>query len=106
LPSVKNIFGTNPDVNLTARFALIMMVAAFNGFNVRTDDMHLFRNINKNPLFLIIGFCIFVGTFLIVNFGGDLFQVVPLNRAQWVALFVLAFLIIPLDLIRKLLFNK
>jgi hypothetical protein len=47
-----------------------------------------------------------VGTFLIVNFGGDLFQVVPLNRAQWVALFVLAFLIIPLDLIRKLLFNK
>ena len=106
LPSVKNIFGTNADVNLTARFALIMMVAAFNGFNVRSNDMHLFRNINKNPLFLIIGLCIFVGTFLIVNFGGDLFQVVPLNRAQWCALFVLAFLIIPLDLIRKLLFNK
>lgn len=103
LPSVKNIFGTNPDVNLTVRFALIMMIAAFNGFNVRVDNMRLLHNIDKNPLFLIIFTGIIIGTVLIVNFGGSMFQVVPLTHKQWFVLIGMAFMVIPLDLIRKLI---
>ena len=101
IPSVQEIFGDNPDVNLTARFALIMLLAVFNGFNVRVDDMRLLRGIDKNPMFLLIGLGIVIGTICIVNFGGALFQVTPLSYEQWTVIFGLAFLVIPMDLIRK-----
>ena len=103
VPSVRQIFGDNEVLNLTARFALLMLMAAFNGFNVRTNSMYLLKNINKNPLFLLVAFCIVVGTILIVSFGGNLFGVVPLSFEQWSALFGLAFLVIPMDLLRKFL---
>ena len=106
VPSVKDVFGTNPDVNLTVRFALIMIMAAFNGFNVRVDDMRLLRGLHKNPMFVMIAFGIIVGTVCIVNYGGDLFGVVPLMHQQWLYVLGLAFLVIPLDLIRKLFSKK
>jgi len=105
VPSVKEIFGDNPETNLTVRFALIMMMAAFNGFNVRVNDGRLLRNIGKNPMFLLIAFSIVIGTICIVQFGGSLFQVVPLSYEQWITVIILSFLVIPLDLIRKL-FNR
>ena len=106
VPSIRQIFGDSESLNLTVRFALIMLVAAFNGFNVRVDDMHLFRGIGKNPMFLVVALCIVIGTVAIVSFGGDLFQVVPLSYEQWMVIFGLAFLVIPMDLIRKFLVKK
>lgn len=103
VPAVKDIFGTSTEVNLTVRFALIMLIAAFNGFNVRVDNLKLLCKIDKNPMFLLIALGIIIGTVCIVNFGGSLFQVVPLSYEQWVVLFGLAFLVIPLDLIRKMI---
>ena len=103
LPVVQQIFGDNPDVNLTVRFALIMLIAAFNGFNVRTNDVRILRGISKNPMFLIIAGVIVFGTVAIVQFGGTIFQVVPLTVKQWVAVFGLSALIIPMDLIRKII---
>jgi len=102
VPSVANAFGDNELVNLTARFALIMLMAAFNGFNVRVDDMHLLRDLHKNPMFLFIGAIIVLGTVAIVEYGGGVFSVVPLTYAQWRLIFELACLVIPLDLIRKM----
>ena len=106
IPSIRQIFGNSEFVNLTVRFALLMLMSAFNGFNVRTDGMNLFQGLNKNPLFLIIALFIIFGTVLVVNFGGDLFQVVPLTYQQWAVIFGLSALIIPMDLIRKFLRNK
>lgn len=102
VPAVKDVFGQNPEVNMSARFALIMLVAMFNGFNVRVDDMRLLRGLDKNPSFLIVMACTIIGTVCIVNFGGDLFQVTPLTHEQWFVVFVLALLVVPLDLLRKL----
>lgn len=103
VPSIRQIFGDSEAVNLTVRFALLMLLAAFNGFNVRTDSIRLLRGVSKNPLFVIISLIVFVGTVVTVNFGGALFQVVPLSYEQWVVIFGLAFLVIPMDLTRKLL---
>lgn len=100
---IQQIFGDNEILNMTARFALLMLVAMFNGFNVRVDDVHLLRGVEKNPLFLIIALIIVVGTFCIVNFGGELFQVAPLSFEQWAVVFWLAFLVVPMDLLRKLI---
>ena len=101
IPSVRNVFGDNPSVNMTVRFALIMLMAAFNGFNVRVNDMRLLRHIDKNPMFLLMSMFIIVGTVCLVNFGGELFQVTPLSSQQWVVIFALAILVIPMDLARK-----
>jgi len=105
-PPIRQIFGDSESLNLTARFALLMLAAAFNGFNVRTDGVRLLYGIEKNPLFLIVALTIFVGTVAIVSLGGDLFQVVPMSHRQWGVIFVLAFLVIPIDLIRKFLSGK
>ena len=102
LSPIQNIFGPDPNTNLTVRFALIMLVAAFNGFNVRTDNIYLLRGIKKNPSFIIIACLIIFGTFIIVNYGGELFQVVPLSGKQWLTLMTLAILIIPMDITRKI----
>lgn len=106
LPIVRQIFGNNETVNLTARFALLMLVAAFNGFNVRTDNIHLLRGLGRNPLFLLVALIIIFGTIGIVSFGGNLFSVAPLSYKQWFIVFCLSILVIPLDLIRKLLIRK
>lgn len=103
VPEIKDIFGDTPEMNLTVRFALIMLLAAFNGFNVRVNDIRLLHNINKNPMFIFIAVCILVGTVMIVQFGGSVFQVVPLSYEQWMTIFVLAFMIVPLDLVRKII---
>jgi len=106
VPSIQQVFGNSEILNLTARFSLLMLVAMFNGFNVRVDDIHLLRGLSKNPLFLIVAMIIAGGTFLIVNFGGELFQVTPLSFEQWMVIIGLAFLVIPMDLIRKFLRKK
>ncbi|MBO7644818.1 MAG: cation-transporting P-type ATPase [Alphaproteobacteria bacterium] len=105
-PFVKQFFGDNESLNLTIRFALLVLIAAFNGFNVRTDNINLMRGLDKNPLFLLITFLIISGTLIIVSFGGDLFQVTPLTYKQWIVIFGLSILIIPIDLTRKILMKK
>ena len=106
VPTIRQVFGNSEILNLTARFSLLMLAAMFNGFNVRVDDMHLLRGLSKNPLFLIVAMIIGAGTFLIVNFGGELFQVTALSFEQWMVVIGLAFLVIPMDLIRKFLVKK
>ena len=106
LPPVQQIFGDSEFVNLTARFSLLMLVAMFNGFNVRVDDTHLLRGLGKNPLFIIVALIIGVGTFAIVNFGGSLFRVASLSYEQWMVIIGLAFLVIPMDLLRKFLIKN
>ncbi len=106
VPAIQQIFGDSEIVNLTVRFALLMLVAMFNGFNVRVDDMHLLRGIGKNPLFIVVALIIGFGTFAIVNFGGELFQVTPLSFEQWVVIIGLAFLVIPMDLVRKFIASR
>lgn len=106
IPSIRRIFGDSEVVNMTARFALLMMVSVFNGFNVRVDDLRLFRNMNKNPLFLICALIIIVAVIAIVNFGGDVFHVAKLTWTQWGIVIALAALVVPLDLLRKILMQR
>ncbi|MCQ2568032.1 MAG: cation transporting ATPase C-terminal domain-containing protein [Alphaproteobacteria bacterium] len=106
IPFIRQVFGNSESLNLTVRFALIMLMAAFNGFPVCVDDIHLLRGISKYLMFLIIALCIVCGTVAVVSFGANLFQVVPLSFKQWLVVFGLAFLVIPMDLIRKCLLKS
>ena len=101
LPPVQKILGNNEAVYATVRFALLIMMATFNGFNIRTDGFNLFKGIGKNKLFIEIAVVIFALTFVLAQFGGDIMECTAMTPTQWGVTVVLAFMIIPIDLVRK-----
>ena len=88
-------------VHLTGYFAFFIFMAVFNAFNARTEEVNLFDNITQNKNFLKIMVLIAVVQVLLTYFGGDIFQCYGLSLAQWGVVLLLAFSIIPVDLIRK-----
>ena len=107
IPFIRNLFG---DVDVTylksALFATFMMAITFNGFNARTSHINPFEGLGRNKNFLIVMFAIFAMQFVFVTFGGEVLSVEALSPASWLICIVLAFLVIPIDMIRKALMHK
>ena len=102
---IANMFATETEA-ITARFALLCFMAVFNGFNIRTEHINLFNGIGKNKLFSAIAIGIFVMTFALCNFAENLIKVTALDFKHWVVVIILAFMVIPIDLIRKIIEKK
>ncbi len=102
--------------HLTSYFVLFIASALFNGFNVRDDGFGIFKRLNENKGFLSVFFIIIAIQALIVNaslvplapfeFIGNMFSCVPFSIIGWAVVFVLAFMIIPVDMVRKLVTGK
>lgn len=86
----------------SAVFATFMMAITFNGFNARTEGPNVFENLGRNRNFLIVMGVIFLAQFIFVTIGGQVLSVHALTATTWLVCGVLAFLVIPLDLLRKL----
>lgn len=101
---IRNLFG---DVDMTylksALFATFMMAITFNGFNARTAHINPFENLMRNKNFLLVMLSIFVMQFVFVTFGGEVLSVESLSLKSWLICLVLAFMVIPIDAVRKLL---
>jgi len=97
---IANMFATETEA-MTARFALLCFMAVFNGFNIRTEHINLFNGIGKNKLFSAIAM-----TFVLCNFAENLIKVTALDFKHWVVVVILAFMVIPIDLIRKIIEKK
>ncbi len=102
---ISDMFATETEA-MTARFALLCFMAVFNGFNIRTEHINLFNGIEKNKLFSAIAIGIFVMTFALCNFAENLIKVTALDFKHWVVVVILAFMVIPIDLIRKIIEKK
>lgn len=102
---IANMFASETEA-MTARFALLCFMAVFNGFNIRTEHINLFNGIGKNKLFSAIAIGIFVMTFALCNFAENLIKVTALDFKHWVLVVILAFMVIPIDLIRKIIEKK
>ena len=102
---IANLFATETEA-MTARFALLCFMAVFNGFNIRTEHINLLNGIGKNKLFSAIAIGIFVMTFALCNFAENLVKVTALDFKHWVVIVILAFMVIPIDLIRKFVEKK
>lgn len=102
---ISNMFASETEA-MTARFALLCFMAVFNGFNIRTEHINLFNGIGKNKLFSAIAIGIFVMTFALCNFAKNLIKVTALDFKHWVVVVILAFMVIPIDLIRKIIEKK
>lgn len=104
IPAVRNLFDSE-EVYATARFAMLVVMATINGFNIRTDSMNLFKGIKDNTMFVKIALTIFAGIILLCQFGGTMLHCAPLNLIQWVVIFALSLIVVPIDLIRKTIIN-
>lgn len=102
---ISDMFATETEA-ITARFALLCFMAVFNGFNIRTEHINLFNGIGKNKLFSAIAIGIFVMTIALCSFAENLIKVTALDFKHWVIVVILAFMVIPIDLIRKIIEKK
>lgn len=90
----------------SAVFATFMMAITFNGFNARTEHTNVFENLGRNRNFLIVMGAIFLAQFIFVTIGGEVLSVHALTATTWLVCAVLAFLVIPLDVCRKVFMGK
>ncbi|AKL95890.1 calcium-translocating P-type ATpase type IIB [Clostridium aceticum] len=106
--TIKSLFRVGPTGNeeiyfLTGFFAFFIFLNAFNTFNARTTEINLFKNITKNRDFLRVVALIFGVQILFTYFGGEVLRTAGLNLQEWIYVTMMAVLVIPLDLMRKLL---
>ena len=101
---VRALFG---DVTVTylksALFATFMMAITFNGFNARTDHINVFEHLGRNNTFLLVSFAIFAMQWVFVEFGGEVLSVEPLSLKTWLICAFMAILVIPVDVIRRII---
>lgn len=115
LPFFDQFFNTE-EQKLTAYFVLFILSALFNGFNVRDERFAIFSGLNENTGFLKVFFVIIAVQACIVNAGlvnldifkwiGEMFSCVPFGITGWIVVIILGFTMIPVDIVRKLIFNK
>lgn len=102
---IHDLFGTEDIIYLrSAVFATFMMAITFNGFNARSTHFNPLKGISKNRNFIVVMLGIICLQFLFVTFGGKVLSVTPLSPATWGICAGLAFLVIPLETIRSLIF--
>lgn len=88
---------------MTGFFTFYVFSAVFNAFNARTEQLNLFDNISKNHGFWKVILLIVVVQVIMADFGGDILRCYGLNIREWILITILAFTIIPVDLIRKMI---
>lgn len=91
---------------LTAFFGLFIFIAIFNAFNSRTYRLNILSNILKNKIFIIIIAFIAIVQIILIYYGGEVFRTTGLTIYEFEVMILLAFSIIPFDIIRKIILKK
>ena len=107
-PTIKKIYRYDPmdKYFMTAFFALFIFIGIFNSFNARTKRLNLLANINKNKVFLVIISFITVVQIYLIYYGGSLFRAFGLTLKEIQFTIILAFTVIPIDWLRKIIIKK
>lgn len=104
-PFFINMFA-NTEEHMTAYFSMFVLCAVFNGFNVRSNTINIFEHIKENMSFLKVMGVIVIVQAALTLVGGELFSCTPITVKHWLVIIVMAFTIIPVDMIRKVIFNS
>lgn len=91
---------------LTAFFGLFIFIAIFNAFNARTYRLNILSNILKNKVFIAIITFIAIVQIILIYYGGEVFRTTGLTMYEFEIMIILAFFIIPFDIIRKIILKK
>lgn len=107
-PFIANLYREDPNNQylMTAFFGLFIFIDVFNIFNARTERINILANITKNKVFFIIVSLIVIIQVILIYFGGNVFRTAGLTAFEFQIMILIAFLVIPFDLIRKKMFKR
>ena len=91
---------------MTAFFMFFMFLNIFNSFNTRTHEVNPISYLSLNKPFVIIMATVSIVQIIMIFFGGSVFRTVPLDIADFAIVMLLALVVIPVDMIRKMVVNR
>ena len=105
---IHDVYRVDPTIKylLKAFFGLFIFIAIFNAFNSRTYRLNILSNILKNKIFIIIIAFIAIVQIILIYYGGEVFRTTGLTIYEFEVMILLAFSIIPFDIIRKIILKK
>lgn len=89
----------------TFMFAFFIYAIIFNAFNTRSEKWNVFEHIGSNKNFIWVMGGIFIMQTIMIQIGGSVFHTCPLTMKALGTAMLLGLLIIPVDMIRKLIVN-
>ena len=104
---IGSLFGT-PEQLKTGFFAAFMFSAIINGLNVRSEGFDIFKGVNQNKNFFKVMLVMLAATVFLCVVGGpigDVFSCTRFAPIGWVAVIIAGILVIPVDMLRKLIFG-
>lgn len=90
----------------SAVFATFMMAITFNGFNARAEHINPFEQLGRNRNFLLVTAGLLALQFVFVTFGGTFLSVEPLSWTTWLICMLLAFMVVPIEMIHRQVMKK
>lgn len=101
--AIRSFFGysENPIYFMSAFFGLFIFLGIANCFIARTSRLNLTAHLRENRVFIGIMTLVTAIQLLMIYFGGALFRAAPLSVGQLTIVITLAFLIVPIELIRR-----
>ncbi len=90
----------------TGYFNFFVFAGVFNAFNARCEGIDLLDHISLNKPFLVIIGLICVVQIVITYFGGAVLRTAGLTPGEWLISILPALLIVPVDLLRKLIAGR
>ncbi len=90
----------------TGYFSFFIFSCIFNAFNARCDGIDLLENISLNKPFIAIILLICTVQVLMTYFGGAFIGTAGLEIKEWVIVLAISVMIIPADIIRKLILRS
>ena len=90
----------------TGYFNFFVFAGVLNAFNARCEGIDLLDHISLNKPFMFIIGLICTVQIVMTYFGGQVLRTAPLNPREWLTAIIPALLVIPVDLIRKLIVNR
>lgn len=107
VPFIASMFASEKTLK-TGFFAAFMFTAILNGFNVRNDSLNIFDKLSENKQFIKIMIAMLAVTALLCVIGGpvgQMFSCYRLSLVEWVPVLLVSVLVIPFDMIRKMITN-
>ena len=108
LPFFQTFFDTTEQL-YTGYFCMFVFSFMVNALNVRSDGPNVFEHIKENMTFIKVWALIMVVQILLTCVGGvvgEIFSCYRFGLRGWLVVILMAFTMYPIDVIRKLIFNK
>ena len=99
------IGGTTPAEISTVFFAAFIIAAIWNGINCRALEGKMPPFFRGNPTFFIVMGGIVLAQIFIIQFGGAVFDTVPLSPEQWVRIIIISASVLLLGFVLRISFR-